>query len=129
MDEGDAMPSLAMSNLSDQERKAWLAGWRRHSDLADIMAFADTEKGLSTEAEQLLRQGLSPASPEAQLLAERWMRALEKHSLIAGLTQVHRQDPALAVKVAGNVRTKAERTFLHAAVRLRMRSCGLGQLL
>lgn len=141
MSDGKAASRRALLGLSGEERRAWIAAWREHSQPADLRGFAEAQKTLFGAAAELSAAGLTPASPQAQRLAERWMKLLRRHSMIAGVIRIHRANPALALKVAANARKSCNRTarelkdvippeelFLREARRIRMENSGLDEL-
>jgi hypothetical protein len=83
------------AGLSEEERRTWIAGWREHSNPADIKRFAEAQNALFVAAQQLMDAGLTPTSPEAQSLVERWMRLLQQHSLASGVMRAQQRNPSL----------------------------------
>jgi TipAS antibiotic-recognition domain len=129
------------AGLSEKERRAWIAGWREHSDPADIERFARAQNALYIEAQQLMEAGLTPTSPEAQSLAERWMRLLQQHSLASGVMRVQQRNPSLTPRVIKNAKKLWDKSpqksdgvippgarFLNDARRIRMEKGGLEDL-
>jgi TipAS antibiotic-recognition domain len=89
MSDGKTASRRALLGLTDEERRAWIGEWRKHANPADLRGFAEAQKTLFSEAAELARAGLTAASPEAQLLAERWMKLLRQHTMIGGVIRVH----------------------------------------